>query len=149
MLDLGASFGGVIIFIFVVAMSIVLWNAGLLGGLRRYGEVGLRLAMGENKTHVYYSMIMESVLIGLLGSVIGTVIGLSISYYLQTVGFDISDMMKNVTMMIPSVFRAHVTPQAYYIGFIPGLFSTVLGTSLAGIGIYRRKTAQLFKELEV
>ena len=149
MLDYVAGLIGAFIAIFVFAMSIVLWNAGLIGGLRRYGEVGLRLAIGENKSHVYYSMIMESVIIGLLGSVIGTAIGLGISYYLQTVGFDISDMMKNVTMMIPSVFRAHVTPQAYYIGFIPGLFSTVLGTALAGIGIYRRKTAQLFKELEV
>jgi len=149
MLDYVTSLIGAFIAIFVFAMSIVLWNAGLIGGLRRYGEVGLRLAMGENKTHVYFSMIMESVLIGLVGSVIGTVIGLGISYYLQTVGFDISDMMKNVTMMIPSVFRAHVTPQAYYIGFIPGLFSTVLGTALAGIGIYRRNTAMLFKELEV
>ena len=149
MLDYVASLIGAFIAIFVFAMSIVLWNAGLIGGLRRYGEVGLRLAIGENKSHVYASMIMESVLIGLLGSVIGTVIGLGISYYLQTVGFDISELTKNVTMMIPSVFRAHVTPQAYYIGFVPGLFSTVLGTALAGIGIYRRDTARLFKELEV
>ena len=35
--------------LFVFAMSLVLWNAGLLGGLRRYGEVGIRLAMGEEK----------------------------------------------------------------------------------------------------
>jgi len=41
-----------------------------------------------------------------------------------------------------------LTPPAFYIGFIPGLFSTVLGTMLSGIGIYRRQTAQLFKELE-
>ena len=149
MLDYVASMLGTFIIIFVLAMSIVLWNAGLIGGLRRYGEVGLRLAIGENKSHVYSSMIIESVLIGIVGSVIGSAIGLGISYYLQTVGFDISALMKNVTMVIPSVFRAHVTPRAYFIGFIPGLFSTVLGTMLAGIGIYRRKTAQLFKELEV
>ena len=149
MLDYVSSLIGAFIAIFVFAMSIVLWNAGLIGGLRRYGEVGLRLAIGENKGHVYISMILESVLIGIIGSVFGSVLGLGISYYLQTVGFDISALMKNVTMVIPSVFRAHVTPQAYYIGFIPGLFSTVLGTMLAGIGIYRRKTAQLFKELEV
>jgi putative ABC transport system permease protein len=149
MLEYVSSFIGAFIAIFVFAMSIVLWNAGLIGGLRRYGEVGLRLAIGENKGHVFRSMIIESLLIGLLGSVLGTAIGLSLSFYLQEVGFDISDMMKNVTMMVPSVFRAHVTPQAYYIGFIPGLFSTVLGTALAGIGIYRRNTAMLFKELEV
>jgi putative ABC transport system permease protein len=149
MLDYISSLIGTFIVIFVFAMSIVLWNAGLIGGLRRYGEVGLRLAIGEEKSHVYLSMIMESVIIGLIGSLIGTAIGLGISYYLQIVGFDISDLMKDVKMMIPSVFRAHVTPQAYYIGFVPGLFSTVLGTALAGIGIYRRNTASLFKELEV
>lgn len=149
MLDYISGFISIFIFIFVLAMSIVLWNAGLIGGLRRYGEVGLRLAIGENKSHVYYSLVMESVIIGIIGSVIGTAIGLSFSYYLQNVGFDISGFLKNVTMAVPSVFRAHVTPQAWFIGFVPGLFSTVLGTMLAGIGIYRRKTAQLFKELEV
>lgn len=149
MLEYISSFLGIFIIIFVSAMSIVLWNAALIGGLRRYGEVGLRLAIGENKGHVYSSMLLESVFIGLMGSVIGTIIGLGISYYLQTVGFDFSDRLQNVTMMIPSVFRAHITSQAYYIGFIPGLFSTVLGTALAGIGIYRRNTARLFKELEV
>lgn len=149
MLEYISSFIGMFILIFVAAMSIVLWNAALIGGLRRYGEVGLRLAIGENKGHVYSSMLLESVFIGCVGSVIGTIIGLGISYYLQSVGFDISDSLQNVTMMIPSVFRAHVTAQAYYIGFIPGLFSTVLGTALAGIGIYRRNTARLFKELEV
>jgi putative ABC transport system permease protein len=149
MLDYISSLIGAFIAIFVFAMSIVLWNAGLIGGLRRYGEVGLRLAIGENKGHVYTSMILESVLIGFIGSVIGSAVGLGISYYMQAVGFDVSALMKNITMVIPSVFRAHITPQAYYIGFIPGLFSTVLGTMLAGIGIYRRKTAQLFKELEV
>jgi len=149
MLSYISSLIGTFIIIFVLAMSIVLWNAGLIGGLRRYGEVGLRLAIGENKGHVYTSMILESVFIGLLGSVIGTALGLAISYYMQIVGLDISDMMKDVTMMIPSVLRANVTAQAYYIGFLPGLFSTVLGTALAGIGIYRRNTASLFKELEV
>jgi putative ABC transport system permease protein len=149
MLEYVSNLIGVFIIIFIFAMSIVLWNAALVGGLRRYGEVGLRLAIGENKGHVYSSMLLESVFIGFMGSVVGTFIGLGISYYLQTVGFDISDQLQNVTMMVPSVFRAHITPRAYYIGFVPGLFSTVLGTALAGIGIYRRNTARLFKELEV
>jgi putative ABC transport system permease protein len=149
MLEYVSSLIGIFIIIFISAMSIVLWNAALIGGLRRYGEVGLRLAIGENKGHVYSSMLLESVFIGFIGSVVGTIIGLGISYYLQTVGFDFSDLLQNVTMMVPSVFRAHITPQAYYIGFVPGLFSTVLGTALAGIGIYRRNTASLFKELEV
>jgi putative ABC transport system permease protein len=149
MFDYVSRMIGTIIFIFVFAMCIVLWNAGLINGLRRYGEVGLRLAIGEDKGRVYRSLIYESVVIGIVGSVLGTLIGLGFAYILQTKGIDIGSMMKSATMMLPNVFRAHITSRAYYIGFIPGLFSTVLGTMLSGIGIYRRKTAQLFKELEV
>lgn len=148
MLSYSEAMIGIIVFIFVLAMSIVLWNAGLLGGIRRYGEYGLRLAIGENKGHVFRSMLSESVVIGIAGSFIGTIIGLGFALYLQVYGFDVSQFTQKTTMMIPNVYRAHITAEAYYIGFIPGLFSTVLGTALSGFGIYKRKTAQLFKELE-
>ena len=46
----------IIISIFVVAMSIVLWNAGLMGSLRRYGEIGVRMAIGEAKGHIYKTL---------------------------------------------------------------------------------------------
>ncbi|MFQ6604820.1 MAG: ABC transporter permease [Fidelibacterota bacterium] len=148
-LDIADKMGLIIIGIFATVMSLVLWNIGLLGGLRRYGEVGIRLAIGEPKGHIYRSMIYESLAVGLAGSVFGTALGLICAYWLQTVGLDISGLMKNIHMMVPTVFRASITPETWYIGFIPGTMATVLGTALAGIGIYRRQTAQLFKELEV
>ena len=139
---------GILVFVFIIAMSLILWNAGLLGGLRRYGEFGMRLAIGEEKSHVYKTMLLESLIIGFLGSLAGVIAGLSISLILQTYGIDLGSMMKNASIMMPQVFRAHITPQAWYIGFIPGVFSSLLGTMLSGIGIYKRQTAQLFKELE-
>ncbi|MDT8316648.1 MAG: FtsX-like permease family protein [bacterium] len=138
-----------IVSIFVFAMSIVLWNAGLMNGIRRYGEIGVRLAMGEPKGAIYRAMIIESICIGMVGSILGTVLGLAASYYLQYVGIDISGMMQKSSIMISTVIRAKVSPSSYYIGFLPGIFASVLGTVFAGIGIYRRQTSQLFKELEV
>jgi putative ABC transport system permease protein len=138
----------IVISVFVLAMSLVLWNAGLLGGLRRYGEVGVRLAVGESKGHVYRTLISESILIGLIGSFIGSALGLSLSFWIQKNGIDASRYLKNASMMLPGIFRTEITPLSFYIGFIPGLFATVIGTALAGFGIYKRKTAQLFKELE-
>ncbi len=134
--------------VFIIAMSLVLWNAGLLGGLRRYGEVGVRMAMGEDKGHVYRTMIYESVMIGLAGSVIGTIFGLLFAWLIQKYGIDISGLMKGSSIMMPGNIRARITPADYYLGFIPGLISTVIGTMLSGIGIYKRQTAKLFKELE-
>jgi len=139
---------GIMISVFLVAMSIVLWNAGLLGGLRRYGEFGMRLAIGESKGHVYKTMIYESLLIGVLGSFAGIAIGLGVAWYFQTYGINVGSMMKDSTMMMPAVMRAHITPETWYIGFIPGVFSKLIGTMLSGIGIFKRQTAQLFKELE-
>ena len=147
MLDIMGYFRSVIISIFMIAMAIVLWNSGLLGGLRRYGEMGLRIAIGEEKRHIYRSLITESVFIGLAGSVLGTLVGLFFASLL-TKGIDIGGMMGNSTMMMQSVMKARITPDAYYIGFIPGVIATAIGTALAGIGIFKRKTASLFKELQ-
>lgn len=147
MIEIVNNFGSLIILIFLIALSVVLWNAGLLGGLRRYGEIGLRIAIGEEKGHVYRSMIYESVLIGIAGSVIGTAIGLGLAAVLSK-GIDLGTMLQNSSMMMQSVFRTRITPASWYIGFIPGLLSTILGTMLSGIGIYKRQTASLFKELQ-
>jgi len=65
------------------------------------------------------------------------------------VGIDISDMMPNSNMIFPSVIRAKLSFSLLYLGFIPGLLATLLGNALSGYGIYKRETAQLFKELEV
>ncbi|MFB0526714.1 MAG: ABC transporter permease [bacterium] len=148
-LDLVDVFGGIIVLIFVVVMSIVLWNSGLINGLRRYGEIGVRLAMGEPKGSLYRWMIYESIIIGFIGSILGTVFGLAISYYLQYTGIDFAAIMQKSTMLISNVMRARVTGWSYVIGFVPGLVASVVGTMFAGIGIYRRQTSQLFKELEV
>lgn len=138
----------IILFGFFLVMSLVLWNAGLMAGIRRYGEIGVRLAIGESKGRVYRFLLVESLLVGIVGSIIGTAVGLGLSYYLQEVGLDISSMMKGSTMLIANIMRAKITPASYYIGFLPGLLATFLGSAISGINIFRRQTAQLFKELE-
>ena len=148
-LDMGDAFSGIFIFIFILAMSLVLWNTGLIGGLRRYNEFGIRLALGESKNNVFKLLLIEASVIGSIGSTIGTILGLIFCYYLQEVGIDISDDTANSTIIMPSVMRAYITPNLFFIGFIPGLFSMFFGTALAGRGIYKRETARLFKELEV
>jgi putative ABC transport system permease protein len=148
-LKLADSAGAIMVFIFVIAMSIVLWNTGLLGGLRRYSEFGVRLALGEEKKHIYKTTVYEAILIGIIGSIIGTCMGLGAAYYMQTYGLDISSITSNIGMMLPSIYKAEVTSALFYIGFFPGVIATVLGSALAGFAIYKRKTSQLFHELEV
>jgi len=133
----------------ILVMVIVLWNSALMSGLRRYGEIGVRLALGESKTEIVRWLIYESLVIGFIGSSIGTALGMAICLYLQEVGFDISNMTQGSTIMMSPILRAEITPEGFIIGFIPGIVSIVIGTSLAAIGVYKRSTASLFKELEV
>ncbi len=152
MVDVSGAMIAIMGGIFLVVVMVVLWNMGLMNGLRRYGEVGLRLAMGESKGQVYRSMISEAVIIGLTGTVVGTGIGLALTYYVQENGIDYTkgmEALSNSSMIMPNIFYAQVTPDLYYIGFIPGVLATVLGTMLAGLAVYKREMAQLFKELEI
>ncbi|MCH7498111.1 MAG: FtsX-like permease family protein [Candidatus Marinimicrobia bacterium] len=137
----------VIILIFMFIVVVLLWNLGLMNGLRRYGEFGVRLAMGETKGHVYWTMLGESLLVGIAASVVGTILGLLVVYYLQEVGIDYTTLLEDYEMPISGVMRGKITPDCYYIGFIPGVVATLLGTMLAGRGIYKRQMSELFKEL--
>lgn len=142
-----AMLAGVVL-VFLATMFIVLWNTGLMGNIRRYGEIGVRLAMGETKGQVYRSMVGEAAIIGLIGSFLGTALGLALAYYIQKHGLDFANLMRNASMLMTTRFHTHVTAPAYVIGFIPGLAATVLGAATAGRAIYKRQTSRLLKELE-
>ena len=49
MIDMGKSITTIVIVVFVLLVTIVIWNTRLIANLRRYGEIGVRLAIGESK----------------------------------------------------------------------------------------------------
>ena len=142
------SMSGMMFALLLFALSLVLWNTGILGGIRRYGEFGVRMAIGEGKWHIFKTLMIESTVVGIVGSVIGTALGLLLSWYLQVHGIDYSAMLENVSMNIDPIVRTELSPKLLYIGFIPGVLSVMIGTALASRGIFKRKTADLYKELD-
>ncbi|MFC1745569.1 FtsX-like permease family protein [Candidatus Riflebacteria bacterium] len=139
---------GFFLFFFVFLMTLVLWNAGLINGLRRYSEIGVRLAIGERRSHIIFSMLTESLITGIIGTILGIISGFIVAYYLQEVGIDYTDLMKDISMMVESVVRTRISARAFWLACIPGFFASFLGMLMACIGIYFRETATLFKELE-
>jgi len=121
--------------IFVAAMSVVLWNTGLLGGLRRYREFGIRLALGESKGSIFGSLITEALLIGTIGSTSGTIIGLAGTWILQVYGIDIKNMTANSTIMVPSVIYSKITPDCFHSVFFLSSLYFKLFEQLGGLSL--------------
>lgn len=134
--------------IFTFIMVLVLWNAGLLNGVHRYGEMGLLLALGETHGKLMLLMALEALMIGVLGSVAGCMIGGGIVYYLQEVGIDMGSLFEQTGVMVSDVMRAQFSYKAFVYAVIPGITASVLGNLIANLAIYQRSEANLFRELE-
>ena len=140
---------GIFSAVFIIILGIVLWNSGLMNGIRRYGEFGVRLAVGESKLHIYHTLILEAVCIGVIGSGIGVILGYLLSAYFNLYGMDASVFSRNSTLLSEDMIYTSIDLPTAMSGFIPGILSTVLGAALAGMAVFKRQTSLLFKELEV
>ena len=137
-----------VIGIFTFLMMLVLWNAGVLSGIHRYGEMGLRLAFGEPHWKLISTLGIEGLFIGILGSIVGCIIGGTFTWYLQDIGLNMGDAFSKSGLMINDVVRARLTLEGFIQGIIPGIFSSVTGTIIASLAIFKRSEANLFRELE-
>ncbi|CAI2718525.1 ABC transporter permease [Nitrospina watsonii] len=140
---------GVIVLIFTFLMVLVLWNAGLLNGIHRYGEMGLRLAMGETHRHLVASLTLEAFAVGVIGSIGGCVVGGLVVFYLQEVGVDMGDALSRSGLMLNDVARGRLTVEGFVRGIVPGMTASVAGSLFASLAIFQRSEANLFRELEV
>jgi putative ABC transport system permease protein len=138
----------VVIGVFTFLMVLVLWNAGLLNGVHRYGEMGLLLALGETHKKLIGLMAMEALVIGLLGSAAGCLVGGGLVYYLQEVGISTHGIFETSGLMMSDTIRARVSLNAFVFAVIPGVTASVLGNLIANLAIFQRSEANLFRELE-
>jgi len=134
--------------IFTFLMILVLWNAGVLSGIHRYGEMGLRLAFGEPHWKLIFTLGIEGLFIGILGSIFGCFFGGSFAWYLQEVGLNMGDTFAKSGLMINDVVRARLTIDGFIQGILPGIFASVAGTLVASFAIFKRSEENLFRELE-
>jgi putative ABC transport system permease protein len=139
---------GFVVGIFTFLMILVLWNAGIISGIHRYGEMGLRLAFGEPHWKLVFTLAVEGLLVGILGTLAGCLFGGSFAWFLQEVGINMGDSFAQSGLMINDVVRARLTMGGFIQGIVPGLFASVAGNLVASLAIFKRSEANLFRELE-
>ncbi|MDR1212651.1 MAG: ABC transporter permease [Propionibacteriaceae bacterium] len=78
--DVNASLNGLLLGLAAVALIIgcvAIANTTLVAVMERAGEIGLRQALGAKPVHIMVQFLTESVILGLLGGVLGSAVGVA------------------------------------------------------------------------
>jgi len=76
--------------IFTIAASLGVMNTLIMSTYDRMREFGIIRALGATPWRIIRQVSLEAILLTLIASIIGTIVGLSIALYLQEYGIDIS-----------------------------------------------------------
>ncbi len=80
----------VIIFIVIVVVAVGVANTILMAVMERTREFGVMLALGTTQTQIIQVVLLESMLLGLVGLLIGATLGLGIVVYFGATGIDLT-----------------------------------------------------------
>lgn len=83
------SFFIVLVIVFIV-VAVGVMNTLLMSVLERTREFGMMLAVGTEPLYIVRMVIYESIILGLIGVILGTIIGVSLTYYYHSSGMNLS-----------------------------------------------------------
>jgi ABC-type lipoprotein release transport system permease subunit len=125
------SDAGMIIMIFITyaAVAMVILNAMLMGVFERIREFGVMKAIGVPPWQVAAMIGFEALILSALASAIALAGGLPLSFYVQSVGIDLSAFLDGVTfggVAVDPIWRPHVTVKTVFQPLAYLFFITIL-----------------------
>lgn len=119
---------------FVIVMAVVfvgIFGVMYVSVLDRIREFGIMLSVGYHYRYIRWQIILEALLVGLLGYMLGGVIGYGLLLYLQNVGLDFSAFSDALEMwgyesMIYGVIHLHYFTSTFVAIIIASLLSVVI-----------------------
>lgn len=127
-LSVNESMFMVLYFIILLVACSTIANTMLMVVFERQKEIGMLKALGMGNSWIISVLLIESTLIGFVGSVIGTGIGTLFSYWLKYKGIDLSMFSSTASADIPfgPVVYLSPTPVLILTSFLLGLFASVI-----------------------
>lgn len=86
-----------LIFLFIIA-AVGISNTMLMAVMERKDEIGMLKTLGYSRKHIEFLFVSEGVFIGLLGSVVGLVAGIGLTYPLVVHGLDFTSLFEGVNI---------------------------------------------------
>ncbi len=103
----------------MVVCSFIVFNTLFMNVNERTYEIGVMRAVGTSRRQVFRIFLGEGLLLGLLGSAVGLVVGLGLSRLFTVVA--------EQSLEIPSLPVTQLTPETVFIGLSAGLVSVAAG----------------------
>lgn len=127
---------GFLIVIILLVAAVGTANTILMSGFERRGEIGMMMAMGLQESRIIRMFTIEASILGVVGSVLGTLVGSALSLYYQIHGLDLSKQMSSIggstngssSMSMASIIFFELTPTMVIQGLILG---TIVATIAA------------------
>jgi ABC-type lipoprotein release transport system permease subunit len=85
-------FSYLFLLIILAALAFAIINTMLMAVMERTREIGMLMALGMNKRKIFSLIMLETVLLSIVGAVLGLLISLFIIHHYATYGFDLSSV---------------------------------------------------------
>jgi len=109
--------------------SFIIANVMTMVILERKREIGILMSMGMPRGRILRLFLAEGTMLGLVGSLAGTVIGVGLIMVLARKGFDMTSAMAGFSWPLDNIIYPSVTPGTIFMGL-------VMGTVVSGVVAY-------------
>lgn len=126
LVDVGKRVYAAILGLMLLMAALVIVNTMLMTVLERTREIGMQSALGMRPRDVLRLVLLEGLIIGAIGGVLGAVAGSGITIYLGKVGLDFSQAARTVDVPFQAVMRPDWAP-------LPAVAMLAAGVVAAGL----------------
>ncbi|MEE8316326.1 MAG: FtsX-like permease family protein [Syntrophobacteria bacterium] len=127
MINLFDAFIWIFGLIFLLAAGMGVMNTMLMATYERIREFGILKALGATPWGIIRDVAAEALVLAVLGTALGTILGLAGSYYLQEVGLDLSIFAGTYSVggvAFDPIWKATISPKMV---FIPVVLMLIIG----------------------
>lgn len=128
MLKVSFSVMGLVFLIIFFLASIAIINTMIMALYERKKEIGMMKSLGLRSEKIFLIFFFETAIIGLIGTLMGIILGSSITFVFSKVGFDYSAALKDIQIPIVPVIYPALTITNVLIGFILGILTSSLSS---------------------
>ncbi len=108
--------------------SIAIINTMVMSLYERKKEIGMMKALGLKSGKIFLIFFLETTIIGFIGTFLGIIFGVTITYIFSKVGFDYSNALKNIQIPIKPIIYPVLSITNIILGFALGIVTSSLSS---------------------